>query len=619
MKLRSMLRATLLIAWFGSAPAAFAQLPVDHPGRGVYERACATCHDNPGTTRAAALPAMQQLAPERLREVLTTGVMQPMAAGLSAQDMTQLITWMTAGQQQTPAAWTDAIMCAADRRAVNLGSVTTAGFGGDRNASRSFTAKQAGLKKSRMKDLEPAWVVGFPGQGGGTGATVVGDTAFIAGGQRVIALDAASGCAKWVYAASSRNTPTFGELNGRKVLAFSVSRDIHVIDAQTGELVWKADGQASNNTGNIRGGVAIHNNRVIVPISASGVATGVNPTHECCIGHGAVVVLDGANGSKIWEWHATGPAEYNGFVSAQGVKQRGPSGAPIWSVPTIDVKRNRVIVTTGENTSHPATDTSDAVIALDLDTGKMVWNFQGMPEDVWNMACNTAREDVGPNCPWHFDEGQGRDFDFGAQAIIAKGKGGKDIVLAGQKSGHVWALDAETGKLLWSHQVGEGTALGGIHWGIATDGIRVFAAINDPADIFGIGKIKPGMFAIDIKTGKRIWGYDALPNCEGARATSVSNCTVKYGFSAAPLVVDGTVIGATLGGEVFVFDAKNGKILKRFDTVGAHASINGIEAKGGSIDAHGLSVGGGAVIVNSGYGSFGQTPGNALIALKPKK
>jgi polyvinyl alcohol dehydrogenase (cytochrome) len=357
---------------------------------------------------------------------------------------------------------------------------------------------------------------------------------------------------------------------------------------------------------------------VIVPISASGVVSGGNPTVECCIGHGAVTALSAKDGTKLWEWHATGPAEYNGFVSSKGVKQKGPSGAPIWSVPTIDEKRNRVIITTGENTSHPATETSDAVIALDLDTGKTVWNFQATPADVWNMACGSSIERSGPNCPWHFDGGIGRDFDFGAQAIIAKGmgRGGKDIVLAGQKSGQVWALDADTGAKLWEQRVGEGTALGGIHWGIAVDGTRVFAAINDPG-LVDDGKGKPGMYAFDIKTGKPVWSYSAKPNCEGERGKLVSNCATRFGFSAAPIVVDGTVVAATLGGEVFVFDSKTGEVLKRFDTIGAHATINGVEAKGGSIDSHGLSAGAGVILVNSGYGAFGQTQGNALIALKP--
>jgi polyvinyl alcohol dehydrogenase (cytochrome) len=243
-----------------------------------------------------------------------------------------------------------------------------------------------------------------------------------------------------------------------------------------------------------------------------------------------------------------------------------------------------------------------------------------MELDVWNMACGANKETSGPNCPWNIegDPLTGRDFDFGAGAILAKGAGGKDVVLAGQKSGDVWALDAETGAKLWNIRFGEGTALGGVHWGITTDGQRVFAPISDPI-IKGAQVPRPGVFAVDIKTGKQAWGYDAKPNCEGERGKVVINCAAKYGFSAAPLTVDGAVIAATLGGDVVIFDGKTGTVLKTLDTIGPVKTLNDIPAKGGSIDSHGISAGAGMVFINSGYGQFSQTPGNALIAYKPKK
>ena len=364
----------------------------------------------------------------------------------------------------------------------------------------------------------------------------------------------------------------------------------------------------------------IFKDKIIVPISASGVGAGGRATFECCVGHGAVVALSAKDGAKLWEYHTMPNAEYTGKVSSTGVKQRGPSGAPIWSIPLIDEKRNRVIVATGENTSHPGTDTSDAVIALDLDTGKEAWKFQAMSSDVWNMACSASKETSGPNCPWNIegDPGIGRDFDFGASAILAQGAGGKELILAGQKSGDTWALDAQTGAKIWNVRFGQGTALGGVHWGIATDGQRLIATINDPI-IAGAQIPKPGVFAVDIKTGKAVWGYDAKPNCDGARGKSVTNCAAKYGFSAAPLIVDGAVVAATLGGEVMIFDGKTGAVLNTLDTIGPQSTINDIAGKGGSIDSHAISAGAGMIFINSGYGAFNQTAGNVLIAYKPKK
>lgn len=632
MKLRTLMRTALMGAALLATPAAFAQQTASanpnapdqtHPGKAVYDKACAMCHANPAAgDRAATFATLTGTTQARLREVLSEGgIMAPMAAALKPDEVTQLIGYLTSGQKATAASWTDAMMCAADKRAVNVSAPASfPSFTGDLKGSRNFTAKQSGLKKADMANLEIAWSVGFPNtQALGTGYAILGDTVFVNAGGKTLALDAASGCAKWVQTISSRNTPTIGVIDGKTVLAFTSGRnEVNVLDAATGQLIWKASGQPERGAGGaVRGAVVIYKDKIIVPISASGVATGMNAKFECCDGHGAVVALSAKDGKRLWEYHTMEEAQYTGEVSPAGVKQRGPSGAPIWSVPIIDEKRNRVIVTTGENTSHPGTDTSDAVIALDLNTGKVAWQFQAMSLDVWNMSCAASKETSGPNCPYHskVDTGVGRDFDFGAQAILAKGKGGKDVVLAGQKSGHVWALDAETGKKLWSQQVGKGTALGGVHWGITADAKTIYAPISDP---FDNGAPKPGMFAFDIATGKPVWSYDAKPDCTDARKKNLVNCESKYGFSVAPLVVDGAVVAGTLDSRLFVFDAKTGKIIKTMDFAGPLKTTWGVDGKGGSIDSHAISVGAGAVFVGAGYGSFSQTPGNVLIALKPK-
>ena len=624
MSRRATMRVAVGLFLIATAMPVLAQTRPDSslPGKALYDKSCAACHAAPAESRIPAFAALTAMPAAQLRDAITEGgKMAPMAAGLSEEEKFQLVAFLTSGQPTAAAAnWTDKMMCAADKRTVDVSKPIIAnGFSIDRDQTRSLTAAQAGLKKEDLKNLEVAWVIGFPGQGSGTGASILGDTMFITGGQRLMAVDASSGCVKWVVNVNSRNTPAIGEIDGRKVVAVSVQRDVLVVDAKTGEKIWQANGQATDNVGSIRGGVVFHKDKVIVPISASGVGAGGQAKFECCVGHGAVVALSVKDGSKMWEYHTMPTAQYTGKVSSTGVKQRGPSGAPIWSIPLIDEKRNRVIVTTGENTSHPGTDTSDAVIALDLDTGKEVWKFQAMAADIWNMACGRDKKSSGPNCPWNIegDEGTGRDFDFGAGAVLAKGADGKDLVLAGQKSGDTWALDAENGKLVWNVRFGSGTALGGVHWGITTDGERLFAPINDP--IFGADKPHPGIYAVDIKSGKRAWGFDAQPNCAGERSKLVASCAMKYGFSAAPITIDGAVIGATLGGEVVILDGKDGKVLNKLDTIGPKTTINGVEAKGGSVDSHGISAGAGLLFINSGYGGFNQTGGNALIAYRAKK
>ncbi|HEV7690120.1 MAG TPA: PQQ-binding-like beta-propeller repeat protein [Hyphomonadaceae bacterium] len=604
-----------------------AQQGAAHPGRAVYVKSCSTCHDNPGGSRAATFASLQTTPAPRLREVLTTGVMAPMAAGLSPTELNDLIGYLTIGQAAPApqaASWTEAAMCAADKRTVDISKpVSFGGFGGpDLKGARSLTSAQAGLKKADMANLEVAWTLGFPQTNAmGTGAAILGDTAFISAGGRMLAIDTGSGCIKWAYTASSRNTPTIGEIGGKKVLAFAAGRgEVHVVDAATGALVWKADGRpASGRLGiGIRGGVTIYKDKIFVPISDSGIG-GQGPNGECCDGHGVVVALSAADGKRVWEYHTMPDAQYTGEVNPKGAKVKGPSGAPIWSVPMIDEKRNRVIVTTGENTSHPGTDTSDSVIALDIATGKEAWKFQAMALDVWNMQCKTSKADSGPTCPWNTpsDTGVGRDYDFGAGAVLGS-VGGKDVIFAGQKSGDVWALDADTGKKIWNSKVSQGTALGGVHWGITTDGARVFAPINDPV-IDGQTKFRPGFFALDAKTGKQVWGYDAKADCAGDRGKAVAGCDTKFGFSVAPVVVDGTVLAGTLDGKFFVFDSATGKIIKQFDFIGPQKTVNGVAGKGGSLDSHAISVGNGTILVGAGYASFGQTGGNVLVALKPKK
>lgn len=629
MKLRSTLRALALVAGFaaaGAATPAFAQTP--HPGEATYKARCASCHDNPAPeTRAANLSTIQGMSPERLREVMTTGVMAPMSAGITPNDMTNLIGFLTKDQKSAAAAWDQAMLCAPDKRTVDLVKPSMTMFGADLKSSRHLPAAEAGISTADMKSLDVAWTVGFPKvQAMGAAPVVIGSTVFMNGGGKLMALDADAGCAKWIYdGGPSRSSLTYGEIEGRKVVIYTAGRgEVHVVDAKTGGLVWKAPGTPVKGEGSVRAAVVLYRDKIIVPISASGVASGMNAKFECCTGHGAVVALSAKDGSRLWEYHTMPDAEYNGQVSPAGVKQKGPSGAPIWTTPTIDVKRNRVIVTTGENTSWPATDTSDAVIAIDLDTGKQVWGFQAMESDVWNMACRSSDADSGPNCPWHQDEKNiGRDFDFGGSAILSRTRGGlfglgaKDVLLAGQKSGDLWALDAETGKVLWNKKVGEGSPLGGNHWGIAADKQRVYLTIADSIPVGA--EQKPGVYAFDISTGKELWGFSAKPDCGPERKARVINCELKYGFSATPMVVDGAVVAGTLDGKLYAFDGKTGEVLFQRDFAGDIATNNGVEGKAGSFDAHAIAAGNGTVYVQPGYGSFSQTPGNVLIALKPKR
>ena len=214
------------------------------------------------------------------------------------------------------------------------------------------------------------------------------------------------------------------------------------------------------------------------------------------------------------------------------------------------------------------------------------------------------------------------DVDFGAGTILASRSGGRGIVLAGQKSSTLWALDADHGgKVLWSRNFGPGSIVGGIHWGIAYDGQRVFAPVSvlpGPDGKVGNGQVA-GLHAVDVDTGKVAWSFEPQPDCSGDRPSRVRNCA-GIGLSGAATVIDGAVFAGSLDGFLRAFDASTGKLLFQYDTAREFDTLNGVPGKGGAIDGASIVAANGYVFVNSGYGLLGgQTPGNVFVAFRPKR
>ena len=534
-----------------------------------------------------------------------------------------LIAGLTAAQpglaqeQTTGDEWVAATMCAADNRSVDLDQPVSFTYTqADGNNPRHLDATQAGLTTADLSKLELAWAVAFPQTSGMRAAPVIiGSTIFYdaTDSGRVFALDIDSGCARWVYEAGTRlrSSMAYSVVDGQGTLVFSDQNGmINSINAENGEVNWVASGQASGNQGMLTGTPVIHEDKIIVPVSGSGVITGGNPNYECCENHGAVTALNVRTGEKLWEYHTMPAADYTGQVSSTGVKQRGPSGAPIWSTPTIDAERGQIYVTTGENTSHPTTGTSDAIIALNLETGEELWVFQALANDMWNFGCSAG----GPNCIV-LDDTNSVDFDFGGPAILVE-TGERELLIAGQKSGDLWALEPGSGALVWNQRIGEGTALGGNHWGIATDSERAFMTINDPG---GMGAVsRPGLYTYFVGTGEPSWYYEVQPDCDD-RDDRLRRCESLYGFSATPLSVDGAVITGGLDGRLFVFNSDSGALLFEYDTAVDFETVNGVEGYGGSIESHSIAAGSGMVFVGSGYGQFSQVSGNVLLAFKPSE
>jgi polyvinyl alcohol dehydrogenase (cytochrome) len=623
MKITTMI-CTLLAGFAVCIPALAQDARPNHPGKAVYDTYCAACHNQPAT-RAPALSALQQMSERNLRQVLTEGVMREQASLVPKDQLPQLIAYLAAEDSGNPD-WVATMMCKPEIRQVDLTPpVAMSMFGTDHRNSRRLTAAQAGIGSADLKNLELAWAIAFPKTTSlRASPVVIGSTLFYSAGQagKLLALDTKTACVKWAFDAGVplRSSISFGELgsSGKQALIFGDARaQIYAVDAKTGLLIWKGEGR-HDKQGQVTGAAVLYKDRVIVPVSSSGVGSGANPTFECCTGHGAVVALDALTGNKLWVAHTMPDAEYTGKTTPNGVKLRGPSGAPIWSTPSVDAKRSVIYASTGQNTSLPATNTSDAVLAIDVASGDLKWSFQALANDVWHLGCQADPSRSSPSCPNPQDSVL-KDFDFGAGVVISPRKDGRDILLAGQKSGDLWAIDPDdSGKVLWRQTFGQGTSLGGIHWGLAVDDERVYAPISDPFAP-GDGFVpQSGLNAVDIDTGKVIWSKRVSADCTNGRDKRYALCGEKYGLSAAPLVVDKSIIAGALDGRIYIYDATSGDVVWQYDALRDFDTVNGIPGKGGGIDSHSVAAGAGMIFVGAGYGGFRQPPGNVLLAFKPK-
>ena len=598
------------------------------PGQLVYQRVCAACHQAPPPgSRASPVTVLRKLSAPAIRTALTTGPMMGIGEGLSRDELDQVVAYLAAKPvAKVSTNWVEANTCAKNKRDIVLPkNLAPAGWGFDQANSRRLTAKQAGLRTADLGRLEVAWSLGLPettalrSQG-----VVVGSTLFYVAGQanQLLAIDTQTGCVKWSAATPSviRTSLALGPLGAKGPVGL-VGGDsdgmIQAWDALTGKPLWRVDPRPEP-IGILTGTPVFAGERLIVPVSAIDVALAMRPGYACCRGHGAVVALSAATGAKLWTYDTMPAAKPLGVKNQIGVEMQGPSGAPIWSSPSVDLKNGLVLTATGENTSPPATGTSDSVIAIDLATGKMKWLFQGLADDVWNMSCPSGRDSKRPpgaNCFFYEGNSVLRDHDFGAGPVLAT-VAGRELVLAGQKSGDVWGLDRKSGMKVWQQKFGPGTALGGVHWGLTYDGRRLYVPISDPG--VPADKSAAGLHAVNPANGKVLWAWRAVPDCDNGRAARVAGCLVHAGLSAAPMVIDQAVVAGALDGRLWILDAASGKVIAMHDTALPFTTRNGVPASGGAIDTTAVFAGDGMLFVNSGYSQFGQQPGNVLIAYRPR-
>lgn len=426
-----------LLAGIISLPAVAQPADSDpHPGQQIYQQYCAGCHAG-GDARAASLRTLQSLSAESLHYTLTEGLMSAQARALDTAQRASLIDYLAADAVSD--AWLNAMRCSAEQQGITTDVPAMSWAGVDLTSSRRLSAQQAGITGAQLGSLELAWAVGFPNIGGLRSSPVItADTLFYPAGSSgyLLALDVESGCLKWAYDAGAALRASATLAGGTHLFVTDEQARIHALDPLSGALLWLQSGEVDADVATrLTGAPLAYENRLYVPVSASGVARAADAEHECCDGRGAVIALDIHSGERVWTYVTMAPAQYTGALNAAGARLRGPSGAPIWSNPSLDVTRRTLYVTTGENTSLPATDTSNAIIALDIDTGEPRWQFQAIANDVWNMAC--SGRNPGPNCPDSADSIR-QDWDFGGAAVLVMLDDGSQRLLAGQKSGHLW-------------------------------------------------------------------------------------------------------------------------------------------------------------------------------------
>ncbi|HEX7932716.1 MAG TPA: PQQ-binding-like beta-propeller repeat protein [Paraburkholderia sp.] len=434
------------------------------------------------------------------------------------------------------------------------------------NAQNTRSApNEHAIGTDNVAQLSPRWSVETAGNVSAT-PTVANGTVYVPDfGGMLWAVDAASGQVKWKREVSdysgipndaSRTSPAVWKDilvigQGTQIVNNPTGAYMLGIKADTGEPLWRTQVEKDPTA-------------VITssPVIDDGVVyTGVSSRAEALKGatqyRGSVVALDAHSGKLLWKTY---------------IVPKGYTGGSVWgNTAAVDHTTGLLYVTTGNNFSVPKgvcryptqshckagapANLIDSFVALDLKTGKIVWSTRTLPADV---STNYNHED-------------GPDYDFGSgpNLFTATIDGEpRRLVGAGQKSGVYWALDPRTGKVVWKSQVGPGSLLGGMLWGTAADGKRIYVSIGNlnhetiTVDMpEGKSTTKGGIWAaVDAATGKVLWRTADPQEAMDTVAMSEANGVVYAGSLA------GT------GANMYALDAATGKIKWSFESGGAIVS-----------------------------------------------
>jgi polyvinyl alcohol dehydrogenase (cytochrome) len=589
------------------AAPAFAQ-----DGGALYSQHCASCHEGGQIARAPARDIIAAFAPERIVAALETGTMRVQGETLTAEQRRAIATYLST-VRPVPAAAANADLAGPRCEGASPLRTTASDWRawGVTPANDRFQPKP-GFAAAQAANLKLKWAFGFDGENAAAAnPTIAGDRVLVGSGSgRVYALGLKDGCQHWMYKADGGVRAAIvvgGTGNGATAAYFGdVRAFVYSVDASTGALRWKRQID-THRAARVTGSPVLYGGRLYVPVSSVEEGIGAQPTYECCTFRGSIVALDPATGDELWRTYMIAEPPAPRAKNAKGTQLWGPSGAAVWSAPTVDAVTKSLYVATGDAYSMPAAPTTDAIVALDLETGAIKWVSQATAGDAFTMACGTADT---TNCP----EKAGPDHDFGQSPILVTLGNGKRVIVAGQKSGVVHGFDPDQrGKKLWSTTVGRGGELGGIEWGSASDGTNMYVPLSDitfkePAlrQRGGLNaEAGGGLFALRLTDGKQAWL--SRPNA----CAEKPSCSPA--LSAPAAAIPGAVFGGSIDGHFRAFASTDGHVLWDFDTARDFDTVNGVKARGGSIDVGGAAIANGVVVTTSGYGQWGGMRGNVLL------
>jgi polyvinyl alcohol dehydrogenase (cytochrome) len=591
-------------------------------GQAIYLSRCAACHDHP-REQIPPKAVLSAKPKDRIVQALTVGVMQPMGAGLTPNQIDVLVAYLAGDRpvdgSSMESAPVSANPCKGTPSRVEPGKGDWNGWSPDLENTRYQLDPQLTLKD--VPRLKPKWVFAYPGAGAMGPPSVIGGRVYVGTDTgNVLSLDLSSGCTYWatqgdLYVKSAVTVAEDPGKHGEFLAYFSGSRaTAYAVNVIDGKVVWTArvDAHPQAATGE---SPKIYGNRVYLPVRSAEGSMGSRGDYPCCTVRGGLTALDASSGELVWRGYTILEEPKAFKKNSAGTQMYGPAGAGVWVPITIDTRLRRAYLGSSESRTDVPTDASDAMMAFDLSDGRRIWAMQATANDNWTQGCEGATP--GPNCPSRV----GPDADFASPVILRTLENGTRVLLGAQKSGVVHALDPDrNGRIIWQRDLAADAHIPagvilrdrdqfGVVFGMAADRDNLYVPIADPTKT--PGHVPLGLYALSLVDGHIVWHTpgERVPSC----SWGADGCTGAQ--RTAVTAMPGVVFAGSANGHLRAYSTKDGHVLWDFDTAQRYRAVNGVMALGGAIEGSATVISKGTVLVMSGYaGSYGGGRGNALIA-----